>query len=236
MTTVAQVLLFENSEQSLELGRALWAMFDEIAAVWARLPSPPQVTRYYLAPAIPPSVAAGELAAPLAAEPLRPEQWRYARGRYVRTYEPEKLGEIVRESIHSTPEVLLVVFDQEITPPDDWRYIIWDKISRGAVVSVAPADPMFWLETGVHRLAAIKHRVRTASLCALGKHLGLSRCENPECVLFSEVDSVACLDRMVRFGPEHGLPGLDDMGFDPRPADPEVPQPLVAAPPSLYVA
>jgi hypothetical protein len=115
---------------------------------------------------------------------------------------------------------LMIVTDQEIEPPADWRYIIWSEFSNGQVVSVAPTDPSYWRERSANRLGAIKHRVRTAGMCIVGVALGLTRCDNPRCFLFGQVSSAEVLDSMVVLGGEHSWTLLTGWGYSPRPTDP----------------
>jgi hypothetical protein len=122
---------------------------------------------------------------------------------------------------------LLLVTDQEITPPPDWRYVLWDSCRNGVVVSIAPIDPHYWSERGEYRVQTIKHRVRVACCAALSEMLGLERCDNPTCLLYASVDSVISLDQMILLGPEHNIPALADHGFDARPSDPAQVQPII---------
>jgi hypothetical protein len=69
-------------------------------------------------------------------------------------------------------------------------------------------------------VAIIKHRIRTAGLSVVGTFLGLKRCDEENCFLFDDVDSVTRLDDMVYLGGDHGLPELANRGFATRPDDP----------------
>ena len=121
---------------------------------------------------------------------------------------------------------LLLVVDQELTPPPNWRYIICADCRAGVVVSIAPIDPHYWHERDENRVAIIKQRVRAACCSALGGLLGLERCDNPSCMLYESVESVSNLDRMILLGPEHGISLLADHGFEARPSDPTQVQPI----------
>ncbi len=127
---------------------------------------------------------------------------------------------------------LIVVTDQEISPPEGWRYIISDDIvsddgSEACVISVAPTDPWYWSEDNDARSATIKHRIRSICLCAVGEYLGLKRCNNPRCFLYKDIDSVTTLDWMLLMGPEHRKKRLTMHGFAPRPEKPDEVQPVI---------
>jgi len=111
----------------------------------------------------------------------------------------------------------LIVSDLELAPPPSWRYVVWDVIPSGAVVSLAPVDPKYWSEPvqdETHRHQVIKSRTRAACISVVGSLLGLQRCENPTCFMYSNVDSVVRLDDMIHLGPEHGVTELAGRGFD----------------------
>lgn len=124
----------------------------------------------------------------------------------------------------------MIVTDQEIEPPSGWRYIIWSEVFCGKVISIAPTDPLYWRERTSNREGAIKHRVRTAGLNIVGVHLGLARCDNPNCFLFDDVSSAAVLDNMLVLGKEHGWTSLDGLGYSPRPRIPALLQSMTKAP------
>ena len=112
----------------------------------------------------------------------------------------------------------------------EWRYIIWDGSQNDGVVSVAPTDPKYWRQQDAARVATIKHRVRTACLSLAGEFLGFSRCENPSCLLYGNVDSVLALDLMSEFGLEHDVQGLTGFGFEPVVREPANLQTPVTSP------
>jgi hypothetical protein len=163
--------------------------------------------------------------------------WQEIQGTYARTYDQEQLADAVRQVLgpQSLGASLLILTDREITPPLDWRYIIWSACSGGTVVSAAPTDPHYWGESR-SRVATIKHRVRSACLCVVGEWLGLSRCGNERCFLFGDVDCVARLDSMVYLGEEHGLPSLAHRGYSAQPEDPYAVQPIEYEPPAESAA
>jgi hypothetical protein len=112
---------------------------------------------------------------------------------------------------------LFIVTDHSITPPEGWRYIIWDGTETDdAVASIVPLDPETWGIDDKNRMATIKHRIRTACLSSIGQFLGLATCRTPTCFLKKPVDSVTDLDVMRSLGPEHTseAPGLTGWGFD----------------------
>ncbi len=140
------------------------------------------------------------------------------------TYDGDRVAiwtkEMLRQKrFEGTP---VVVFDQELTPPPQWRYVIW----ADRVVSVVPTDPTYWGMKDDNKIVTIKHRVRTACLSIIGQLLKLKRCSNDRCFLFGNVDSVLRLDKMVELGPEHNIKMLSGKGFDICPPDPAKVQPI----------
>lgn len=142
------------------------------------------------------------------------EGWsQRARGQYSRTLDQRWLAEYFRGRIAEADATILVT-DQEITPPREWRYVIWDSpLNRITVASIAPLDPEYWGSRPEDRLVVLKRRTRAMLIATTGAYLGLSECDNSRCFLFSDVDSVTTLDEMVAIGEEHGLPNLADVGF-----------------------
>jgi|SRR5271157_2230380 len=283
------LLLFRDVETSLELGPPLWAALQEVEQFYQVLWPKREFRRVYLAGRVPDAIRAEIPLDWEATQAAFGDQgfWRLAlkeaKGRYTRTCDQERLGELVREHlIHQgslgqdgsayvewlrtgrvdaasppgpgrdasgTEKVttasearkpwdlnrvqdltMILVTDQQITPPPDWRYIIWDGIRAGSVISIAPTNPNYWHADDPDRVATIKHRVRTACLCSVGEFLGLKRCQNPTCLLYAEVDSVSCLDGMVLLGREHRKKKLTNHGFEPKPRQPNVVQPIIAIP------
>jgi hypothetical protein len=124
---------------------------------------------------------------------------------------------------------LIIVTDQEITPREDWVYIVSDDIvaddgSLASVISVATTDPLYWREDNENRLATIKQRVRSLCLQAVGQYHGLKRCSNMFCFLYGDengnIGSITELDYMLMLGPEHRKTRLSKHGF----AWPQVPE------------
>ena len=156
-------------------------------------------------------------------------RWDRAKGSLSHTYNQSKLGELARELIGPLPEPghLLLVTDVEIEPPNGWRYIVWDDCPGGSVVSTAPTDPEYWSIRDPLRSMTFKQRVRSACCSALGVLMGLGRCGNPDCFLYSQVDSVRVLDRMIYFGGEHRARGLTRRGFTTKADAPAAVQDVV---------
>lgn len=225
MMTIIQVLVFQSPEKAKQLGPAVWAAFQEIEnfynhdqqrLVCRRLvfdPGQDEPFRSELG-------SCNDNTAGTSAESF----WVSARGRYHRTIDQNRLVALMREKLPTQERELpmVVITDSEITPPPDWRYIIWDNADDNClVVSIAPTDPLFWREQiSPRRIAVIKHRVRTAGLSATGELLGLRFCKNSSCFLFDDVESTEMLDSMLILGKEHKIPGLEGLGFSPRPRDP----------------
>jgi predicted Zn-dependent protease len=151
--------------------------------------------------------------------------WHAVKGKYSQTVDHEKLAELIKSKMSAKLSKLpmILVTNQEITPPSGWRYIIWDwddkKVNH--VISAAPLDPSYWGDQTSQRVSAIKHRVRVAGLNITGSLLGLKDCENAHCFLNRNVESTDVLDGMLFLGPEHGWQDLTGHGYSPRPAYPE---------------
>jgi hypothetical protein len=245
---IVQVLLLVDGETSLEVGPALWAMLLEIERFYNMDQPRISFQRFYISPQVPKvnlldaarrnldRLLRGGKAVDDALMQLRPAQRvekavssKDSTGRFRRTCDQRKLGQVVRDLIGIGPDagLLFIVTDREITPPPEWRYIIWDDFEGGAVVSMVPTDPKYWRHQDPGRIATIKHRVRTATLSITGQFLGLERCENPGCFLYADVGSVTNLDLMTHLGDEHELPKLAGRGFQPAGADPAVVQSVV---------
>lgn len=142
--------------------------------------------------------------------------WVDAKGSYPHMFDQKALGlamEVILDPLSTKVQHHIIITDWEITPPEGLRYLIWDDCPGGDVVSLAPMDPNYWQVSDPDRIARIKHRARTACLSIVGSFLGYERCENPDCVLFANVDSVGRLDSMVLLGKEHAEPDLEDHGF-----------------------
>jgi hypothetical protein len=124
---------------------------------------------------------------------------------------------------------MLLVTDQAIIPPSGLRYLIWDPVSNGAVLSTATLDPSYWgrqSSLDADRIAVMKRRTRAACITVVGAFLGLYRCDNPLCFLYGNIDSVTRLDEFVQVGPEHRVEQLTGRGF-PLDGDPNEPAPVV---------
>jgi predicted Zn-dependent protease len=145
-----------------------------------------------------------------------------------RTYDQTHLATIIRKLVDpdKSGEHLMIITDRPITPPADWRYIIWetDPNTNASVISVSPLDPEYWRDQDPRRVMRIKTRTRNAALSITGELIGLERCENPACFLFDDVDSVTVLDEMRAFGAEHDLSELVGYGFDEMVSDPTLVQ------------
>lgn len=250
---IAQVLLLLGEESAQELGPPLWAALIEVERFYNHEHTRAKIERHYVSPFTPTTsrlTSAWHAVArlfrsgaklPDAFELLREanvvdgrvESGRI-RGRYSRTVDQRKLIAVVRELLGGAVEGrrLVIVTDQEMTPPPEWRYIIWDHDGDDSVISTAPTDPKYWRQRDEDRLSTIKHRVRTACLSVSGQFLGLERCNNPECFLFEDVDSVTALDFMTRLGPEHEKKAAElvGWGFQQVTEDPELVQLMVNEP------
>ena len=227
------IVLFDDANAH-DYGLALWALLHEVERFYRPLDLKRKFARFYISPTAPEKSLLGQFLHGLgnvmygkqvtsALDVLRPteviatrDQERAAVGPYGRVIEQAKLTEVVRQMIgcSNLPVPLMIVTDRAITPPPEWRYVIWAGTSNiDSVLSVAPLDPNFWRERDPHRILTIKRRARSAALSITGEHLGIRRCDNPECVMFANVDSVTTLDDMTTFGSEHELPELEGREF-----------------------
>lgn len=224
MTEVLQLLLIRNRKFADEVGPAMWAALEEMEQFYNFHQRRVDVRRVAFEPALPDPVC-------MEWPPRRSEAfgdrsdkfWNEVRGKYRRTIDQNRLVEAVRSRL---PAILisvpmLLVTDQEIIPPPDWSYIIWDSTNWGSVISAAPLDPQYWNERTANRIGAIKHRVRVCGLSVMGTMLGLERCKNEKCFLYKNVESTNVLDDMLVLGPEHGWGDLAGFGYSPRPRNPE---------------
>jgi hypothetical protein len=141
------------------------------------------------------------------------------------------LREHFADSMAASP--LMIVTDTIITPPEDWRYMIWDSWPSAkphdAVISTVHLDPAYWDIFDAHRVATIKNRTRTAAMSVCGEFLGLHLCLNRRCFLYDNVESVTDLDHMNRLGHEHDseLGGLSGGHFQGSAPDPNIVQQVV---------
>lgn len=123
---------------------------------------------------------------------------------------------LLREAMDIRADQCIVITDRPIVPPTNFRYLIWDAVTGGVVVSIAALDPRYWGERGNDgdRLRILRRRTRAALCSVLGQCLGLIRCENPFCFLYLDVDSVLRLDDFKYVGPEHDIEVLTGLGFE----------------------
>jgi len=219
------LLLLREEDNARYLFAPLWAGFTETEQFYRWPGLAPEFRRVYAGPRPPGS------AVQLSAEEVVPDSavaglsWSSALGRLSRTYDAAKLGPLARD-LARADDVVILVTDQELTPPEDWRYIIWDPFENGTVISIAPTDPRYWRNRDPNRLSTIKHRIRTACISVVGESMGLNRCQNAKCLLYDNIDDVEVLDTMLYLGAEHGLSERTGLGYRPRPSNPSVIQEL----------
>jgi hypothetical protein len=232
---ITQVLLLFDEKNSKDYGLALWAALSEVEQFYNLNERRVEIRRLYISPYVPaPGIWSTVLSflqagfkSPLEllrqGEQMKDEQIQTPlpdeglKDRNEKTYDQAKLLKVTRERIMQAQNerwansALLIVTDRPITPPPEWRYIIWETGPAGAVLSITPLDPDYWRDPDPRRVATIKSRVRAATLAICGGYLGLERCKNPRCYMFDEVDSVVILDRMIELGSEH--PSDKSVGF-----------------------
>jgi predicted Zn-dependent protease len=249
---IVQVLLLFDEKNSTEYGLALWAALNEAEAFYNTGATPRmKVQRFYISPSIPSagiidtitrSVSKLFVSTTYALDVLSQDERVQAqvadadsmRSSNAKTYDQTKLIERARDNLLVKPLSnqaatipLMIVTDRPITPPEDWRYIIWEtwpSPANNAVISAAPLDPKYWGDPDTNRIAVLKDRVRTAAISVCGEFLGLHSCRNPRCFLFDTVDSVTNLDQMSRLGQEHRseVEDLVGLGFDRIVSDPNI--------------
>jgi hypothetical protein len=237
---ISQVLLFREDDGQprfernfAELGSALWAAFQEVEHLYKRQWPDAVFQRHYLSRQ--PQDFLGPEDYPVHLLPQTASDWNQlweeSRDDHTKTFSAQRLAENVRKLLRrdAADQWLIVVTDQKITPPPDWRYIIWDDswdggtVKGGAVVSIPPTDPHYWNERDYgQRIPIIKKRIRAACCCVTGMTLGIERCYNPGCFMYVNVESMTVLDEMVCIGPEHGFDNLSNVGFLET-SDPSVP-------------
>jgi predicted Zn-dependent protease len=251
---IAQVLLLFDEDSSDDYGLALWAALHEAEAFYNLGEKRLEVRRFYISPHIPAQGFLGSIVksainlfssddrrsaldllkqeervqTKLAGdEAKKPDSKTYDQARLVAGAREKVLRPRLGPSADQMP--LMIITDRPITPPENWRYIIWDSWQEpqsNAVISTVPVDPAYWEISDKQRLNTIKDRIRTAIMAISGSFLGLHSCSNPRCFLLEHVDSVLTLDRMKTFGQEHSseIPQLVGRGFDLKPSDPNVVQ------------
>jgi predicted Zn-dependent protease len=250
-TQVDQVLMFLNPKVSEELGPALWAALQEVEAFYNFAEQRAVFRRIYLSEVVPEGLILGygglsgfsrvwnwlfggdapeENASASRTEIVQHTlegEWQEARGKYARTYDARRIAGTMRRLLpkEGSGTAMVIVTDQELAPPPDWRYVIMDgDIDQGIVISTLPTDPRYWQISDPDRVALVKHRIRACCLQIVGRILGLEYCDNERCFLFHPVDSVRNLDHMVELGCEHKIEALAQRGYRIRVNNPSVVQ------------
>jgi predicted Zn-dependent protease len=238
---IQAVALFEEKNAS-DYGLALWAALHEVDGFYSLSPTKIEYRRFYIAPSPPNYSLFGSLSRAFgkwipgeqlqsALQLLRHDQVISSSKPSAeltlgprRTYDQAQLAATIRNLVdpNDSGDHLMVITDRPITPPANWRYIIWetDPSANTSIISVAPLDPEYWRDKDPDRVTQIKIRARNAALSITGTLIGLKRCGNPVCFLFDDVDSVTVLDDMHELGPEHNLTALSGYGFGDKISDP----------------
>ena len=208
MTVIDQILLLKDERSIKELSEPLVSLFREVEGLFNFGEPRAEFRHWWLNTEDRPEMGPSGFSRIALADDF----WKAALGRYASTYDAGQLGEFVDRALPPEGKKLIVT-DQELVPPPDWRYIIWDECTNGEVVSTVPTDPEYWGNRNAPREVTIKQRVRSACMNVVGGFLGLSRCQNERCFMFENVDSVMRLDNMVLLGEEHGIAGLSNKGY-----------------------
>jgi hypothetical protein len=227
--SVAQVVLFRESRNYNELARVVWTAMAEAVNFFSLANLIIKSRRLVCFP------AAGILKEELPAEKDASKYladadhfWAEVRAPYSRTYAQAKIVQQVRKQFFTrATEKLFIVTDQEICPPKNWRYILWDGTGADVVISIAAMDPRYWGQQINDIRSLMKHRCRTALINTMGEEIGISRCMNEQCLEFDNIDSVTRLDEMLYLGTEHSLAELTGRGFAPESNNPEELQPVI---------
>lgn len=237
---ILQALVFFDEANAMGYGLALWAALHEVERFYAPIASDKKIVRFFVSRISPEPnfltqiahslgkvFVGGALSALDVFRPgeviARPQSVDELADPFRRVIDQTRLAETVRGIVGATDLEIpfTIVTDRPIRPPPEWRYIIWEDTSDfDTVLSVAPLDPQFWGERDSSRAATIKNRARSALLGITGLQFGIEECSNPECVMYSEVDSVTTLDDMTSFGPEHGNEQLEGRHFPDVAKDP----------------
>src|SRR5689334_19957559 len=199
---IQQVLLVRHEETLEQFGPALWTMFEEVEKLYNLKGPLADFSRLCLTHHIPPDLEQRIEEKDLLK--LSDHQWSAlwsgCQGAYAETIDQDRLAQQLALALAMTDRPLVnavILTDQEMTPPPEWRYILFGAAHGGsAVVSLGPMDPEYWGIYDDDRLGTVKHRARAACMCVTGTALGLHRCENEQCYMFGSVDSVVRLDVM----------------------------------------
>jgi hypothetical protein len=214
MITIDHVIALGSEENAKDLGAMLWTVLGEVSAFYNFDEQRAWFTRTWIGKrSLAPQHAAKN---EIIDEKLDEDWWKPLR-KQRRFVDQRTLASRLHSMAPDRTGRQIIVTDQTITPPPEWRYIIWEGLTAGnAVVSIATLDPKYWGDRDPHRVNTIKHRSRAALMSITGTSLGFRRCENSRCFLYANVDSVTALDPMVAIGVEHAVPGLINRGFRQR--------------------
>ncbi|HEX8083378.1 MAG TPA: hypothetical protein VF529_03750 [Solirubrobacteraceae bacterium] len=206
---LTHVLLLANEDHYEETGPELWEVLADVRAFYGATRGSATHERLCITVGEPPALA--EVVPPgerlsLGADGMA-ALLEAAAGSFQSTLETGKVITWARE-ITARRDIALrsmvVITDQELAPPDGWRYLLWSREHADGVLSIAALDPDYWGIAGAEGWPRIADRARVGCLCLTGWLAGLERCDNPSCFLFRDVASVLQLDRMKELGPEHG--------------------------------
>ncbi|HKB14596.1 MAG TPA: hypothetical protein VKF62_00945, partial [Planctomycetota bacterium] len=223
---VVQVLLFREKGNAARLGPALGAAAREVEALYNHGVRQTPFERVVVTAESMEPLADSIAGTWLSGAPGWPALWSGPPGSHASGYEARHVGEGVRRILGPRAEGawLGIVMDERLTPPEGWRYVVWDDFEGGTVVSWVPTDPFYWGwgNAAANRIGVIKRRVRAACCSTTGEALGFRRCRNSSCFLYGGVNSVVHLDRMVCVGAEHGSRELSGLGFRRLEGDSEI--------------
>lgn len=212
---VTQVLWLRQERSVDEVREILWSVFQEVENFYGAASLDTEFRRLSMG-----SVNANPRSRIPDMEATE-ESRSASAGQFRNTVDPLRIMKMVKARLADVPQHFnreqrtLIVTNQEITPPPQWRYNMWatNEKEGSAVVSVPPMDPRSWgaSEAADADLFALKHRVRVSCLRKVGLWLGIRRCGNDSCFFFEHVESAEILDIMKVLGEEHQveLPPLE---------------------------
>jgi hypothetical protein len=213
LQTLQQVILFRQMESVQELAPLVSSVFEECAQYFGptTMFSNIETRRLFTGAAtaaLSQSRGFGVPIPPPNPDSQPPEQsWIEAKGLFRNTMDPAKLVSIAKQELPFESGLMLIVTDQEITPPPQWRYKMWsvDESQHAIVVSLVPMDPRSWSsESDDQDLQVLKQRIRSACIRRLARWCGLQECDRETCYLFRHVESAEALDFFTSLGSEHG--------------------------------
>jgi hypothetical protein len=220
-----QIMFFREEQNAHEIGQLVSVIFEECARYFEPAGIFAGFEMHRIFPGSTSAAVQQWLPRSRATQDSEPSErsWREVKGRFRNTVDPAKLISTVKSQLPPDNGLALIITDQEITPPPQWRYKMWavDSDQNAILISFVSMDPRYWSSERVGRdLLVLKQRIRAACIRKLAKWCGLRDCSHEKCYLFKDVESADALDYFVTLGGEHGvelpqLARLFDCEFEP---------------------